>query len=40
VDRVVQRHGGKIRLFNRSGGGLVGQITMMDAKSNPVAAAN
>ncbi|HEV7616798.1 MAG TPA: ATP-binding protein [Burkholderiaceae bacterium] len=39
VDRVVQRHGGKIRLFNRSGGGLVVQIMMMDATSVHVAAA-
>jgi hypothetical protein len=35
----VQRHGGKIRLFNRSGGGLVVQIMMMDATSVHVAAA-
>lgn len=40
VDRVVQRHGGKIRLFNRSGGGLVVQIMMMDAKSGHVAVGN
>jgi two-component system osmolarity sensor histidine kinase EnvZ len=39
VDRVVQRHGGKLRLFNRSGGGLVVQITIMEAKIGHVAAA-
>jgi two-component system osmolarity sensor histidine kinase EnvZ len=28
VDRVVSRHGGKLRLFNREGGGLTAQIVL------------
>lgn len=36
VDRVVLRHGGKLRLHNRSGGGLVVRIVMPGAKQHPV----
>ena len=32
VERIVQRHGGKLRLFNREGGGLVAQITLEQLK--------
>ncbi len=28
VDRVIQRHGGSLRLRNRAGGGLIVQITL------------
>jgi two-component system osmolarity sensor histidine kinase EnvZ len=38
VDRVVLGHGGKLRLFNRVGGGLVVQIAMPNAKARRVAA--
>lgn len=38
VDRVVTGHGGKLRLFNRSGGGLVVQISLPNAKIQRVAA--
>jgi two-component system osmolarity sensor histidine kinase EnvZ len=38
VDRVVLRHGGKLRLTNRSGGGLLVQIALPDAKISPIAA--
>jgi two-component system osmolarity sensor histidine kinase EnvZ len=39
VDRIVLRHGGKLRLFNRAGGGLVAQIQMRNARSSHIAAA-
>jgi two-component system osmolarity sensor histidine kinase EnvZ len=39
VDRVVLGHGGKLRLFNRSGGGLVARITMNSAMNGHVHAA-
>lgn len=32
VDRIVKRHGGKLQLFNREGGGLTVQITMSNPK--------
>lgn len=32
VDRIVKRHGGKLQLFNRDGGGLVVQIAMTNAR--------
>lgn len=38
VDRVVLRHGGKLRLFNRNGGGLLVQIMMPNIKADHVAA--
>lgn len=38
VDRVVLRHGGKLRLFNRSGGGLMVQIAIPDAKVSSIGA--
>lgn len=38
VDRVVLGHGGKLRLFNRSGGGLVVQIALPNAKVHRAAA--
>jgi two-component system osmolarity sensor histidine kinase EnvZ len=39
VDRIVSRHGGKFRLFNRIGGGLVAQIQLSNARSSHIAAA-
>ncbi|MDB5763426.1 MAG: envZ [Herminiimonas sp.] len=39
VDRVVMRHGGKLRLSNRGGGGLAVRILMMSVKSSHAAAA-
>ena len=38
VDRVIQGHGGKLHLSNRSGGGLVVQIALPDAKRHRIAA--
>jgi two-component system osmolarity sensor histidine kinase EnvZ len=38
VDRVILGHGGKLRLFNRSGGGLAVQITLPNAKVQRAAA--
>jgi two-component system osmolarity sensor histidine kinase EnvZ len=38
VDRVIQGHGGKLLLFNRSGGGLAVQITLPNAKLHRAAA--
>ena len=32
VDRIVKRHGGKLNLFNRDGGGLVVQIVLANAR--------
>ncbi|MBC7500883.1 MAG: HAMP domain-containing protein [Herminiimonas sp.] len=32
VDRIVTRHGGKLRLFNREGGGLIAQISLARIK--------
>ncbi len=32
VDRIVKRHGGKLHLFNRDGGGLTVQITLANPK--------
>lgn len=31
VDRVIQRHGGKLRLYNHNDGGLIVQIMLLDA---------
>ncbi len=38
VDRVIQGHGGNLRLFNRNGGGLVVQIVLPNAKLQRAAA--
>ena len=38
VSRVVSGHGGKLRLFNRSGGGLTVQIALPNAKAHRAAA--
>jgi two-component system osmolarity sensor histidine kinase EnvZ len=38
VDRVILGHGGKLQLFNRSGGGLVVQVALPNAKLHRVAA--
>lgn len=38
VDRVVQGHGGTLRVFNRSSGGLVVQISLPNAKVHRAAA--
>lgn len=38
VDRVILGHGGKLRLFNRNGGGLVVQIALPNAKVQRAAA--
>lgn len=32
VDRIIRRHGGKLRVFNRVGGGLMTQITLTQVK--------
>lgn len=39
VDRIVKRHGAKLRVFNRKGGGLAVQITMLCLKKADLAAA-
>jgi two-component system osmolarity sensor histidine kinase EnvZ len=38
VNRIILRHGGTLRLFNRAGGGLIAQITFPHAKKiRPIA---